>query len=164
MKKIGLAVVCISDRSADGTREDLSGPAISEACRDLCDTLIYTIIADDYEKIKTGLLNICRDERIQLVLTTGGTGLAPRDVTPEATLAVADKIVPGICEEIRRQSLRYTPNAMLSRAVSVICNNTLIINLPGSPKAVKECCDIIRPILPHAADLLGNSVKDCARN
>lgn len=164
MKKIGLAIVCISDRSAAGEREDKSGPAIKEALTDIAETYIYNIIPDDTEKIKSTLLNICKDDRITIVLTTGGTGLAPRDVTPEATLAVADKLVPGICEEMRRQSIQFTPHAMLSRAVSVICNNTLIINMPGSPKAVLECCDIIRPILPHASKLLSNEVTDCARS
>lgn len=163
MKKIGIAVLCISDRSAAGERQDASGPAITNALSDIAETIIYSIIPDDKEKIKSTLLNICNDERIQIILTTGGTGLAPRDVTPEATLAVAEKSVPGICEEIRRISMQYTPNAMLSRAISVICNNTLIINLPGSPKAVTECCDIIRPILPHAAALLQNNISDCAR-
>ena len=163
MEKFGLAVVCISDRSAAGEREDASGSAISLALEDMADTIIYTIIPDETEKIKSALLNICLNPQVQVILTTGGTGCAPRDVTPEATLAVADKLVPGIAEEIRRQSMVFTPNAMLSRAVSVICGSTLIVNLPGSPKAVRECCEIIKPILPHAVKLLKNEVNDCAR-
>lgn len=164
MNKKRLAVLCISDRSAAGIRKDQSGPAITQQLSDITNTVAYSIIPDDKEKIKSALLQYAEDDNIDIIITTGGTGLAPRDVTPEATLSVADRIVPGISEEIRRQSILITPNAMLSRGVSVVCNNTLIVNLPGSTKAVKECCEIIRPIINHAVELLKEEVIDCAND
>lgn len=157
-----IAVLCVSDRAAAGTREDYSGPAIQDALRDIADCVRYAVVPDDREKIEEMLISLCALP-IHAVLTTGGTGFAPRDVTPEATLAVADKLAPGIAEALRAQSLKITPHAMLSRGVSVIRQQVLIVNLPGSPKAAAECAEMLRPVLPHAAELLAGTVTDCAR-
>ncbi len=157
-----IAIICVSDRSYAGTREDLSGPAIKKELSDIAETSEYICVPDEMEMIESELVRLC-DTDVSIIITTGGTGLAPRDVTPEATLAVAEKNVPGIAEAIRAKSLAHTPMAMLSRSVSVIRNNTLIINFPGSPKAAAECAQIIRPVICHAAELLSGNVTDCAR-
>lgn len=155
-----IAVMCVSDRSSRGEREDLSGSVISRELSDIAVTDEYICVPDERDIIEKELTRLCEKD-ISAVFTTGGTGLAPRDVTPEATLAVAEKTVPGIAEGIRAKSLEITDKAMLSRGVSVIRNNVLIVNLPGSPKAVKECVSFIRGILPHAFDLLKGKVSDC---
>ncbi len=161
--KINIAIVCISDRSSKGERADMSRPAIEECLCDIANISVYECIPDEKIIIEKTLIDICDNKKVQLVLTTGGTGLAPRDVTPEATLSVGEKLVPGLSEEMRRKSIEFTNRAMLSRAVYVIRNNVLIINLPGSPKAVVECLNIIKPVLHHAAGLLKGEVSDCAR-
>lgn len=161
--KIKIAVVCVSDRSSRGEREDVSGKVISEVLSGIAETTNYVIVPDEKEDIKNTLISLCEQQEVEMVFTTGGTGFAPRDVTPEATLEIAQKNAPGISEAIRQNSLSYTKNAMLSRAVSVIRNNKLIINLPGSPKAVKECLEFIKPVLPHANELLKGTVDSCAR-
>jgi molybdenum cofactor synthesis domain-containing protein len=117
------------------------------------------VFADDLETIKEALLEMSVREDINLVLTTGGTGFAPRDNTPEATLAVIEREAPGITEAIRRETARATPMAMLSRGVAGIRGNTLIINFPGSPKAVSECFEVVKPILIHAVDLISGETK-----
>lgn len=155
-----IAVLCVSDRSSRGEREDLSGPLISEQLKDIAQTTEYVCVPDEQSAIEKELIRLCETD-ISAVLTTGGTGFAPRDVTPEATLAVAEKNAPGIAEAMRAKSLEITEKAMLSRAASVIRNNVLIINLPGSPKAVKECLTFIKGVLPHAFELLKGKVSDC---
>lgn len=162
MLMIKIAVICVSDRASSGERADLSGPAISEELADIAETAEYICVPDEAGAIERELIRLCSTD-ISVILTTGGTGFAPRDVTPEATLAVAEKNAPGISEALRAESLKITPNAMLSRGVSVIRGNTLIVNLPGSPKAAKECAALLKPVLPHAADLLKGSVTDCGR-
>ena len=112
------------------------------------------IIPDDYETITRALRQFSDEQNIEVVLTTGGTGLGPRDVTPEATTAVCDRRVPGFAEILRSESYKKTPNAVLSRGVSGMRDNTLIINLPGSPKAVRECMETILEVLPHAVDMI----------
>jgi molybdenum cofactor synthesis domain-containing protein len=112
------------------------------------------VVPDDYETITKSLRRFSDEQNVQVVLTTGGTGLGPRDVTPEATTAVCDRMVPGFSEILRCESYKKTPNAMLSRGVSGMRDNTLIINLPGSPKAVRECMEIILEVLPHALDMM----------
>lgn len=159
---VKIAVVCVSDRCFRGEREDLSGPAITRELADIAETTRYVCVPDERDIIESELIRLCETE-VSAVLTTGGTGFAPRDVTPEATLAVAEKNAPGIAEAVRAKSLEITPKAMLSRAVSVIRNNRLIINLPGSPKAAAECAAIIKPVLSHAVQLLEGKVTDCAR-
>lgn len=151
---IRLAVLCVSDRSSLGQREDLSGPAISESLSSLCSTIAYEIVPDERPAIEKALIHFCDEIKAEVIITTGGTGFGPRDITPEATAAVSTRQAPGIAEAIRAKSLEITPYAMLSRATSVIRNNCLIINFPGSPKACRECSDIVRPILEHAVKML----------
>ncbi len=156
-----IAVVCVSDRAYSRVREDMSGPAIIDELSDIAETAEYVCVPDERAVIEKELVRLC-DTDVCAVITTGGTGFAPRDVTPEATLAVADKNAPGISEAVRAKSLEITPKAMLSRAVSVIRNNVLIVNLPGSPKAAAECASVVKPVLEHAARLLSGNVTDCA--
>ena len=152
---IRTAILTISDGCARDKRADLSGQIIQDMLPEkkfkVCQKII---IPDDYEKITRTLRRFSDEQNVQIVLTTGGTGLGPRDVTPEATRAVCDRRVPGIAEIIRSESYKKTPNAMLSRGVSGMRDNTLIINLPGSPKAVRECMGIILEVLPHAVDMM----------
>ncbi|MBQ2769877.1 MAG: MOSC domain-containing protein [Clostridia bacterium] len=158
------AVITLSDKGARGEREDLSGPAICRRLEqegyEIAETLL---LPDGISPLKGQLIRLCDQRQLDLILTTGGTGLSPRDLTPEATLAVAERQVPGIAEAIRAHSMAITNRAMFSRGVSVIRGNTLIINLPGSPKAVEECLDAFLSALPHGLDALWNAVTDCAR-
>src|SRR5262245_12456943 len=144
-----VAILTISDKASRGEREDLGGPAIREALVELDPEWgEYRIVADEQEQISAALVALCDDA--DLVLTTGGTGLAPRDVTPQATLRVLDYEAPGIAEAMRSASMRVTPMGMLSRAVAGVRGRTLLVNLPGSPKAVREILAAILPALPHA--------------
>ncbi len=155
---IRAAVLTISDRSSRGEREDLSGPAlVVEITRLGWEVKKTSIIPDDLERIKETLTSWCAGGQIDLILTTGGTGFSPRDVTPEATLAVCERLAPGIAEAMRAESLKVTPHAMLSRSAAGIRNRTLIVNFPGSPKAAVENLAIIAPVLPHAVELLQES-------
>ena len=156
-------VIVCSDRSFYGTREDKSGPIIVEFLKARNFDVDYVVLPDDKDQIKKQLLSFA-DKGFNLVLTSGGTGLAPRDVTSEATLEVIDKQVPGIAEAIRYESLKYAKNAMLSRGVAGVKNTTLIINLAGSPKAAIESLEIIEKPVLHALDLVQGDVKDCGRN
>jgi molybdenum cofactor synthesis domain-containing protein len=153
-----IAILTISDRGAAGETEDKSGPLIAQIIgeRTVWEVSSQEIVPDDQPTIARTLLQWCED-KINLILTTGGTGFAPRDVTPEATRQVIDREAPGIAEALRAESLKITRHAMLSRAVAGIRGRTLIINLPGSPKAVKENLDVLLPILPHALDLLNDA-------
>jgi molybdopterin adenylyltransferase len=154
-------VLTISDSAAAGKREDLSGP---EARRILQETgfevAAIEVLPDERADIESRLRK-ASDEGFLLVVTSGGTGLSPRDVTPEATGAVIDRNVPGIAEMMRFESLKVTPRASLSRAISGIRGSTLIINLPGSVKGVRECLAAVRPILPHAVQVLKQSSLGC---
>lgn len=159
MDKVG--IITVSDRSSKGEREDLSGPEIKKwAKANGFDVAVESIVPDELDDIKNELIRLT-DMGINLVLTTGGTGFAPRDVTPEATRAVIEKEAPGFAEAMRFRSLEITPHAMLSRAASGIRRNCLIINLPGSPKAVRENLGFIEKAVPHAMDLLRGGVTDC---
>lgn len=161
MEKISCGVITVSDRSSRGEREDLSGPEIKKwAEKNGINVVKEVIVPDETDEIKKILIELA-DEGIDLLLTSGGTGFAPRDVTPEATRAVIEKEAPGFAEAMRMRSLEITPHAMLSRAVSGIRKATLIINLPGSPKGVRENLQFIEKAIPHAIDLLRNRVKDC---
>ena len=157
------AVITMSDsRSKSNEKLDLSGQtAIEQLKKHGYHIAEYQLISDDFDEITTTLKTLC-DREVHLILTTGGTGLSPRDNTPEATLAVIEKNVPGISEAMRYHSLQITPRAMLSRGVSGICNNTLIINLPGSPKAVKEILDYILPSIYHGLEVLNQRTSNCA--
>lgn len=158
------AVITLSDKGARGEREDKSGPAIVQRLEaEGYEVVEQILLADDAAALKTTLTRLADQRQLDLILTTGGTGFGPRDVTPEATMAVATRLAPGIAEAIRAASLAITPRAMLSRAVSVIRGKTLIVNLPGSPKAVCESMDVFLPQMPHALGLLRGEVNDCAR-
>ena len=149
----------ISDRSSRGERDDASGPAIAELihARLGWEAAETAVVPDEAATIGETLVDWADRLGLDLILTTGGTGFAPRDVTPEATRAVLERETPGIPEALRAASLKITPHAMLSRAVAGIRGRTLIINLPGSPKAVKENLEVLFPILPHALELLRDS-------
>nr|WP_294491788.1 molybdopterin adenylyltransferase [uncultured Mediterraneibacter sp.] len=158
------AVVTLSDKGYAGEREDKSGPMICGILSESEYNIVKTVLLpDDQKEIEKCLCKLCDNEKVDLILTTGGTGFAPRDCTPEATMAVADRNVPGIAEAMRLASLEITPRAMLSRAVSVIRGTTLIINLPGSPKAAKENLEAILPSLNHGLAILTGRDGECAR-
>lgn len=150
-----VAILTASDRGFAGERADLSGPAIKKICESngflIAD---YALLPDDEAQLAQQLKVWCEQKTCDLILTTGGTGLAPRDVTPEATLQVADKQVPGIAEALRNYSLQITKRSMLSRGVAVVSGQTLIINLPGSVKAVEESLTYLVDQLPHALGIL----------
>ncbi len=155
------AVITLSDRSYNGEREDLSGPAIIEYLEKKgWRSPGYLLLPDDREMLIDALIDLSDIKKMDLILTTGGTGFSPRDITPEATEAVAERNAPGISEAIRAYSMTKTKHAMLSRGVSVIRGTTLIINLPGSPKAVTEALDVIIEALPHGLGLLRGEKLD----
>lgn len=157
------AVITLSDKGSRGERIDESGPVIVQALQERGYDVVETLLLPDGEDaLKRQLMRLADQRQLDLILTTGGTGLGPRDVTPEATLAVATRLVPGIAEAMRSASLSITKRAMLSRAVSVIRGKTLIINLPGSPKACRECMAVFLDTIPHGMDLLRGDVRDCA--
>ncbi len=160
-----VAIVTMSDKGSAGQRTDESGPLISAIMDEwgLAEVVKTELVPDDFETIKKTLVYLCDDTKVDLILTTGGTGLSPRDVTPEATMAVADRNVPGIAEYMRAKSFEITPKAMLSRAVSVMRGQTLIINLPGSPKAVKENLEFILPALGHGLDIMTGRSGECGK-
>lgn len=160
MFKIG--IITLSDKGARGEREDLSADVIREMIAGLGEVVAYTIIPDDRELIKETLIQYADVEKMDLVLTTGGTGLGPRDNTPEATLAVIQRRVPGLVEAMRMESLKKTSRAMLSRAEAGVRRQTLIVNLPGSPKGVRECLKVILPALPHGLEILTGKTGECA--
>lgn len=163
MYKVG--IVTVSDKGAAGEREDKSGPMIESLLDDRQYQVAgYTIVPDEPEELKRELLRLCDDVGCDLVLTTGGTGFSSRDNTPEVTMAVATRNVPGIAEALRAYSMTITKRAMLSRAVSVIRNQTLIVNLPGSPKAVKESLEYLSDTLSHGLDILTGRDGECARS
>ena len=161
MSKASALVLTISDSAAAGKREDLSGPEAGRILQEAgFDVQGIEVLADDRAAIEFRLRR-ASEMGLDLIVTTGGTGLSPRDVTPEATLAVIDRQVPGLAELMRMEGLKNTPRAVLSRAVSGICGATLIINLPGSVKAVRECLGAVRPVLGHAVETLKQSSLGC---
>ena len=150
-----LAVLTVSTTGSQGQREDTSGRAIQETLPPPdYETVKYEVVADDRATIESRLAEWADSGEVDLILTTGGTGMGRHDVTPEACLSVLDKEVPGLAESMRAQTLQFTPMAMLSRSVAGIRGYTLIITLPGSTKGVKECLDVVLPVLPHALELL----------
>ncbi len=163
MEKIA-AVLVASDSRSDGSRAELSGPAVEEALSALgIGVLEIAVVEDEIDPLAEKLTEWCDRDDIILILTSGGTGFAPRDVTPEATAKVIERNVPGIPEMLRAKSLQITPHAALSRAIAGIRNGTLIINLPGSPRAVKESIEFLAPSLPHALDTVAGRTVECAR-
>ena len=152
---IRIGILTVSDRASRNERPDLSGQSlIAKVAEKDWQTINYQVIPDDYERIKSLLVSWCDSELLDVILTTGGTGFSPRDVTPEATQAVIQRQAPGVAEAMRQASMSVTPHAMLSRAVAGIRRHTLIINLPGSPKAAVENFSVVAPVLPHAIELL----------
>lgn len=160
--KFKAGVITASDKGSRGEREDLSGPAICEMLEKNGYELVRTsLLPDDEEALYNEIVRFCDEDRVDVLFTTGGTGFSPRDCTPEATLRAATKNAPGIAEAIRYYSLEITPRAMLSRAVSVMRNQTLIINLPGSVKAVRESLEFILPSLEHGIAIMRGEAGEC---
>ena len=158
------AVVTVSDRSARGERPDEAGPLVASLLEEAGYQVSETrVVPDEAPEIQAALIDLADQKKIALVVTTGGTGFSPRDVTPEATIAVCPRLVPGIPEAMRAASLAITPRAMLSRAAAGIRGGTLIVNLPGSPKACMESMDAFLDTIPHGLGLLRGTVADCAR-
>jgi len=152
----------VSDKGAAGERQDTAGPVLRALLDPQCfEVSHYQIVPDEYEPLVAALVSWSDEAKLDLILTAGGTGPSPRDLTPEATLAVAERLVPGIAEAMRAAGLAHTPHAMLSRGVSVIRGNTLIINLPGSQKGATQSLEAILPALPHALEKLRGSPADC---
>lgn len=163
MYRVG--IITASDKGFQGQREDKSAAVIREIITGLgWEMVSYRLVPDDPAQIKNALIAMTDEEKVDLILTTGGTGLSPRDATPEATKAVIERDVPGIAEVMRAESMKKTPRAMLSRAVAGIRKQTLVINLPGSPKAVRECLEAILPALPHGLEILTGRGGECAEH
>lgn len=158
MIKIG--ILTMSDKGSRGERPDESGQVIKNIVKDLGEVILYEVIPDEKDLIKKKLIEY--SEKVDLILTTGGTGLSPRDVTPETTLEVVDRVIPGIAEAMRYEGLKKTPRAMLSRAVAGVRGRTLIINLPGSPRAVAENLEVIIPVIAHAIEKIQGNTSECA--
>jgi molybdenum cofactor synthesis domain-containing protein len=156
-----VAVITISDSVSSGKSEDKSGPAVVARCRELgWEIKSSLVIPDDPPSIREQLRQFADSGRVDLILTTGGTGLSPRDSTPEATIAVADRLVPGFAEEMRRKGMEKTPRAILSRAVAAVRHQSLILNLPGSPKGAVESLDALVDLLPHSIAIIHGARHD----
>jgi molybdenum cofactor synthesis domain-containing protein len=160
---ISAGVITVSDRGARGEREDISGKEITSILSVIpAEVKAYCIIPDEKEAIKEAITKFVDEKRLDLVITTGGTGVSPRDVTPDATLEVIEKQIPGMAEAMRLESAKKTPHAMISRAVAGIRKESIIINLPGSPRGVKENLSVLVPALKHAIDKVKGDPSDCA--
>ena len=163
MDKIKIGVVTTSDRASQGIYEDISGVAIMDTMKEYLKNECvyeYRCIPDEQNLIEMTLIKLSRDENCDLIVTTGGTGPAPRDVTTEATENVCQKLLPGFGEQMRAVSLQYVPTAILSRQTAGICNGALIINLPGKPKSIRECLDAVFPAVPYCIDLIGGGYME----
>lgn len=158
-----IAIITASDKGSRGERVDVSGQVIREMCQEVATVTSYVVLADERALLAAAMAEICDQDQADVIFTTGGTGFSPRDVTPEATLDVVERLAPGIPEAMRARSLQVTDRAMLTRAVAGICKGTLIINLPGSPKAVRECLEVILPPLAHGVEMLRGKGGECAR-
>lgn len=158
---ITVAILTFSDKGSRGEREDLSGPAIAEMIKGIGAVVeYYEVVPDERELIKEKLMEYSK--KADIILTTGGTGLSPRDVAPEATLEVIDREIPGIAEAMRSEGLKKTKRAMLSRAVAGVRDKCIIVNLPGSLKAVREGLEVLLDVIPHAVEKIKGSTEDCA--
>ena len=162
MYRVG--IITASDKGSRGERIDESGQKIKDIVSQFgYEVSYYKVLPDDKETLSNEMKKLCDENLVDIILTTGGIGFSKRDNTPEATLEIAEKLVPGISEAVRNYSMQFTKKAMLSRAVSVIRKETLIINMPGSPKAVKESMECIMPALNHGLDILKGTASECAR-
>lgn len=160
---VTVGIITMSDKGSRGEREDLSGREIERMIKELpAEVMAYEVIPDEADVISRKLIEYADVKKLDLVLTTGGTGVTPRDVTPEATRAVIERELPGMSEAMRAESLKKTPNAMISRAVCGIRKETLIINLPGSPRAVRENLAVVMPALNHTIEKIKGSPSECA--
>ena len=158
-----VAIITLSDSGYAGQREDKSGPVIRELVEGVGYEVVHTaLLPDGLEPLSSELKRLCDNDLADLILTTGGTGFSPTDLTPEATLAVTERPAPGIAEAMRWQSLQITSRAMLSRAAAGIRKQALMVNLPGSPKAVRECLEFILPALGHGLEILKGTAGNCA--
>ncbi len=156
-------IITVSDKGSQGLRQDLSGPAIAEMLAgSSIDVARTVIVPDEIESICLAIIEFSDEDHLDLILTTGGTGVSPRDVTPDATLKILDKEIPGFSEAMRFESRKITPHAMISRAVAGIRGRSLIVNLPGSPKGVRENLAVILPALTHAIEKIQGDPRDCA--
>jgi len=155
-----LGIITISDKGWQGQRYDESGKAIRDSLSPLNRVVKYEVIPDEVDVIADKLTEWADEGSMDIILTTGGTGLGPRDVTPEATLSVVDKVVPGLAEAMRTETFNTTPFAILSRAVAGVRGKCLIINLPGSPNAVRECLGVVLPVIPHAVEIIKGEVTE----
>ncbi|MBX2841184.1 MAG: molybdopterin adenylyltransferase [Flammeovirgaceae bacterium] len=164
MKQIKIGVLTISDRASKGIYEDIPGKAIVSTLEEYLLTSfekVYKVIPDEQDQISAAMIEMADIEGCCLIVTSGGTGPAKRDVTPEATEAICQKILPGFGEVMRQESLKYVPTAILSRQTAGIRNNTLIINLPGKPKAIRQCLDAVFPAVPFCIDLIDGPFLQC---
>jgi len=158
---LNAGILTISDKGWHGQRYDESGKVIRDSLSSLDSQVVkYEIVPDEMDIICHKLIEWANESNLDVIITTGGTGLSQRDVTPEATLSIVDKVVPGFAEAMRAKSLNKTPMAMLSRATAGVRGKCLIINLPGSPKAVKECLEVILPAIPHAVEIIKGEVTE----
>jgi molybdopterin adenylyltransferase len=163
MDKVTIGVVTTSDRASQGIYEDISGVAIMDTMKDYLKnecSYEYRCIPDEQNVIEETLQILAKEHKCDLIVTTGGTGPAPRDVTTEATEAVCQKLLPGFGEQMRAVSLQYVPTAILSRQTAGICEKSLIINLPGKPKSIRECLDAVFPAVPYCIDLIGGAYME----
>lgn len=156
-----IGVLTLSDKGSQGQRVDESGPVVQEMLAEVGTVTCTSVLPDDKKAIIEQLIKWCDEEKLHLVVTTGGTGLTARDVTPQATVQVLDYEIPGMAEAMRSKSLQKTPHAMLSRAVVGVRGQTMVVNLPGSPKAARENLEVLLPALPHALAKLAGDPADC---
>ncbi len=163
-KKIVIGIINVSDRASQGIYEDIPGKAIVSTLSEYLKSSwekVYAVVPDEQNLIEQTLLDMADQQGCCLIVTSGGTGPAPRDVTPEATAAVCQKMMPGFGELMRQVSLQYVPTAILSRQTAGIRNQTLIVNLPGKPKAIRQCLDAVFPAVPYCIDLIGGPYLEC---
>ena len=164
---IKIGILTISDRASQGVYEDISGKEISTILNEYLSVTwdeVYYIVPDNFDTIKKRMMRMADIENCCLIFTTGGTGPAPKDITPEATEAVCGKMMPGFGELMRTESLKYVPTAILSRQTAGIRNSSLIVNLPGKPKSIRECMSAIFPAIPYCIDLIGGPYLECHKN
>ncbi|MGF1764103.1 molybdopterin adenylyltransferase [Aliivibrio kagoshimensis] len=164
MSKAKIGIITVSDRASAGIYEDISGKAIIETLSDYLTSEwipVYEVIPDEQDVIEAALIRLAEEENCSLIVTTGGTGPAKRDVTPEATEAVCDRMMPGFGELMRAESLKFVPTAILSRQTAGLRGDSLIVNLPGKPKSIRECLDAVFPAIPYCIDLMDGPFLEC---